>query len=61
MFEQPADILTFPGLSREQRVLLLEQWERDAQNLLVAEGEGMIGGEPNQLSRVRKALQYLQA
>lgn len=60
-FDQPADILAVPNLSREQRLNLLRQWEHDARNLLVAEGEGMIGGEPSQLSRVRRALHDLEA
>src|SRR5579863_2537132 len=50
VFRQPADILVYPGLSREQRLNLLRQWERDAHNLVVAEGEGMTGGEQSQLS-----------
>ena len=45
VFEQPKDVLAYPGLSREQRLVLLEQWERDARNLAVAEEEGMTGGE----------------
>jgi hypothetical protein len=61
VFEQPKDVLAYPGLSREQRLALLEQWERDARNLAVAEEEGMTGGEESLLSRVQHALAALDA
>jgi hypothetical protein len=58
-FTEPDDILRDPRLSMEQKRQLLEQWERDAVNLSVAESEGMAGGEENRLTRVRRALDRL--
>jgi hypothetical protein len=60
-FQQPRDVVTYPGLSREQRLALLEQWERDARALAVAEEEGMTGGEESLLARVQQALASLDA
>jgi len=60
-FQQPGDVVTYPGLSREQRLALLEQWERDARALAVAEEEGMTGGEESLLARVQQALASLDA
>jgi len=60
-FKEPAEVLSYPGLSREQRLLILEHWEGDARNLAVAEEEGMIGGEESLLARVRRALIELGA
>jgi hypothetical protein len=59
VFRQPRDVVTYPGLSDEQRLALLEQWERDARALAVAEEEGMIGGEESLLARVQQALASL--
>jgi hypothetical protein len=61
VFADPAEVLSHPGLSREQRMLILERWEHDARELAVAEEEGMGGGEPSQLARVRRALLDLGA
>jgi len=60
-FAQPRDVLAHPGLTRDQRRALLEQWERDARNLAVAEEEGMGGGEESLLARVQHALAELGA
>jgi len=60
-FAEPDDILRDTRLSPEQKRQLLEQWERDAVNLSVAETEGMAGGEENRLTRVRRALDRLGA
>jgi len=59
-FEEPNDVLREPGLSRAQRLAILEQWERDAQNLEVANDEGMIGDEGSALARVRRAIASLR-
>jgi hypothetical protein len=58
-FAEPEDILGDERLTAEQKRRLLEQWERDAVNLSVAETEGMAGGEENRLTRVRRALDKL--
>ncbi len=58
-FAQPQDVLTYPGLSRKLQLELLRQWEQDARQLAVAEGEGMGGGEASMLGRVSQALRAL--
>lgn len=60
-FAEPGEIVSHPGLSHEQKLQLLRQWERDAWGLTVAEGEGMAGGEENMLARVRHAIRLLDA
>jgi len=58
-FAKPMDIVTDRSLSREAKLKLLTQWERDAQLLTVAEDEGLDGGEESMLGRVRHALRQL--
>jgi len=58
-FAQPQDVLTYPGLSRQLQLELLRQWEQDARQLAIAEGEGMGGGEASMLGRVSQALRML--
>ncbi len=59
VFRSPRDVLEHPDLTREERLAILQQWERDARSLSVAEEEGMTGGEENLLSRVRRAIARL--
>ena len=59
VFRRPSDVLNHPGLTRDERLAILEQWERDARELSVAEEEGMGGGEESFLARVRLALAQL--
>ncbi|MCW3477870.1 hypothetical protein [Limobrevibacterium gyesilva] len=59
-FAQPQDIVTHPRLSREVKLKLLRQWEQDARELSVAEGEGMGGGEESMLGRVHLALRKVE-
>ena len=59
VFRSPRDVLTCPDLGRDERRAILEQWERDARGLSVAEEEGMEGGEESLLSRVRQAMAEL--
>lgn len=60
-FASPRDVVEDRTLSREAKLRLLTQWERDARELSVAEEEGMMGGEESMLGRVRQALQQLDA
>jgi hypothetical protein len=55
-FAEPNDIVRMPGLPRSLKLRLLEQWEREARALAVAEEEGMTGGEESMLGRVRRAI-----
>ena len=58
-FREPKNIVALSTLSPAHKLALLRRWEREARALSVAEEEGMIGGEPSMLSRVRQALQSL--
>jgi len=59
VFRSPRDVLMHPDLTPDERRAILEQWERDARGLSVAEEEGMEGGEESLLSRVRQAMAEL--
>jgi hypothetical protein len=58
-FTEPQEVLDRPGLDCETRLRLLEEWERDARSLAVAEEEGLSGGEPSMLGRIRRARRML--
>lgn len=60
VFETPAEVLTVPGLSHEERSKILEQWKLDAQRLEESADENMSGGERSRLSEVSKALTALE-
>ena len=59
VFQKPRDVLDHPGLTRDERLAILRQWERDARELSVGEEEGMGGGEESLLARVRLAIAQL--
>src|SRR5918998_4746269 len=57
VFETPDAVIRHPGLTREQKVQILNNWQLDASRLEGSEGEGMMGGEgAPMLHRVRMAL-----
>ncbi len=58
-FDAPGDIVRRKDLSRETKIELLREWEREARALAVAEEEGMTGGEESMLARVLRALREL--
>jgi hypothetical protein len=58
-FTEPREVLDIPGLDHATRLKLLEEWERDARSLAVAEEEGLSGGEPSMLGRIRQARRQL--
>jgi len=58
-FDQPDDIVRRRDVPRDVKLRLLEQWEREARSLAVAEEEGMTGGEESMLGRVRRAIAAL--
>jgi hypothetical protein len=60
-FAQPDEIVRRGDLPRGTKLRLLEEWERGARELAVAEEEGMTGGEDSMLSRVRQAIAALGA
>jgi len=55
-FETPAEVATYPGLSRQDKIDILRQWETDARLLAVADEENMGGGENSQLGAVTQLL-----
>jgi len=59
VFESPAEVLTAPCLSDEERRKILEQWKLDAERLEESANENMTGGERSRLSEVSKALTEL--
>ena len=60
-FAEPQDIVDAAGLDRTTKLKLLEEWERDARGLAVAEDEGLDGGEAPMLARIRNARRALAA
>jgi hypothetical protein len=58
-FAEPDDLLHASGLDRDTKLKLLEEWERDARGLAVAEEEGLSEGEPSMLCRIRAARRAL--
>lgn len=55
-FGEPQEVLRDDDLSREQKKEILERWQHDAEELVVASGEGMPGDSETQLRKVAKAL-----
>jgi hypothetical protein len=58
-FAEPKDVVAHPQLSREVKLAILREWEKDARHLSVSESEGMGGGEESMLGRVVQAIQTL--
>ncbi len=60
-FALPQDIVDAAALDHATKLKLLEEWERDARGLAVAEDEGLDGGEASMLGRIRHARRALAA
>jgi len=60
-FAEPQDIVDASDLDRAAKLKLLEEWERDARGLAVADDEGLSGGEAPMLARIRNARRALDA
>jgi len=58
-FGTPADVLAAAGLSNEQKVAILRQWEYDETEIAVAQEEGMPGGDTKRLQAIAAALAEL--
>jgi hypothetical protein len=60
-FASPSQIVDSNDLTKQQKIELLRRWEYDAEQLQVAEGEGMAcdGNEPATLGEVLAALKSL--
>lgn len=59
-FDRPSDVVTAPGLERQQRIDILRQWEYDARQLEVATEENM-GADGNGSDRLHEIHEALQA
>lgn len=60
-FDNPDEVLTYPGLTYEDRLRILESWKLDAQRLAESTAENMTGGEQGDLSEVSQALLQLKS
>jgi hypothetical protein len=56
---RPIEVVTDPSLSKQEKAKALEDLEQDAQQLAIASGEGMSGGEPTPLAEVLRAKEAL--
>ena len=65
VFEHPGDVVRAEGLSDQDKIKLLQDWETDLREILVAAEEGMTRDHPDdpgvQLRHVRAALDELGA
>jgi len=60
-FRTPQAILDADGLSRQQKIELLKQWETDLRLLMVASEENMTGNMPGRTAELlRQVLQCLE-
>jgi len=59
-YRVPGDVNRDRRLTDEERLEILETWERDARALSVASDEAMTGGEPNCLDQVVQARMEVQ-
>lgn len=59
-FDDPEEVLDHPELTKAQKIEILRRWEYDANEVAVAEEEGMVGSDPPlMLRRVLLALDKL--
>ncbi|MCG6942369.1 MAG: hypothetical protein LJE69_14100 [Thiohalocapsa sp.] len=57
---RPQDIADREGLSHEQKIALLEQWEEDLREQMVAEEEAMPGGDASFGEALAEVLESLK-
>ncbi len=60
-YHSPQALLDDDSLEKDQKIAVLRRWAYDANELAVAEEEGMGGGEDSMLQRVLDALHSLGA
>ncbi|OGA47926.1 MAG: hypothetical protein A3F74_22660 [Betaproteobacteria bacterium RIFCSPLOWO2_12_FULL_62_58] len=58
-FATPEEVVSHPGLTREQKVEILKLWEYDAAEAEVATEEGMPGDDEDLLRRILVTLHPL--
>ncbi len=59
-YRVPSDVARDRRFSDEERLEILEAWERDARAMSVASDEGMGGGEPTRLREVVEAREEIE-
>ncbi|MEQ9447494.1 MAG: hypothetical protein RLN70_01145, partial [Rhodospirillaceae bacterium] len=59
VFNEPEEVLEYPGLDDQQRAAILSRWAYDVREVSVAAEEGMPGGEASRLRRIHIALRKL--
>lgn len=59
-FETPDDVVRSADFSRKQKLEILEQWQLDAELLLVAESENMPGDRQISIGSVQEAIRSLE-
>jgi len=60
VYHFPREVLEDGSLDDSQKLAILQRWEMDARELLIAEEENMGGDGPSMLSRVHRALAILK-
>lgn len=60
-FNTPSELTQCNEFTNDQKVKILQRWEQDAHQLLVASEEGMDGGEKAMLHSIRVALEEYNA
>jgi len=60
-FDNPGEVLSYPGLKYRDRLRILESWKQDAQRLAESTAENMSGGEETDLVEVSQALLRLKS
>jgi hypothetical protein len=60
-FDDPSEVLSYPGLKYRDRLRILESWKQDAQRLAESTAENMSGGEETDLLEVSQALLRLKS
>lgn len=58
-FRTPEKVADYPAFTLDQKIEILRRWAYDANELSVAEEEGMGAGEPSLTDRVYKELNRL--
>ena len=60
-FDAPGEVVKDPSLTKDEKTEALQSMEQDAIQMSIASGEGMDGGEPSNLDKVREAKESLDA
>lgn len=59
-FGEPEAVVRHTDLTRGQKIAILERWQHDAEEIAVAQQEGMSGGDTTHARAVARALETVQ-